>query len=913
MPYVVRVVGRRRELAAVGAAVERTLEGRGSVLTVEGDPGAGKTALLDELVGAARGRGLRAVRAGVTLAEQPIAWAGLAVLLDGLLADVAPGVGAGASLPLRRATGRAPGAVTPGEVAFALAALVEELCAAAPIALVVDDVHWLDTATAGALALAIRTAPRQPLLVALGRRTGEAVAVDAARLVPAAAHERLVLDGLTRGETATLVQTMSGRMLERASLLEISAVTRGNPLHVLEVARRLAAGATPDDALHAHGAELAGSLAARVTGASPACREVLLTVALAAQADLTLLARAHPDLDVEAAVAEAEQRQLAVLTGSGSVVRFTHPLLRAAVLDRVGAIERARRHRTLAALTDDAQQQAMHLGAAALRPDEAAAARLAAVGDALLERAAPAEAATALRRAAALSPDPSTRDQRALRAGSALVRAGDYVGAVAVLAPLAAGSVDSEVRATASVEVVLPTAHAAGIADAASAAERALALVPDAARRGQLLRWMVRLQQLADARAGIETARRAVAEAGAVADPVLVAAAAGVLENANAFAGEAADVDTAVAAAQSWTGWISADSPPAMLAELAQWCDLPGADSWLGAYAEASAGSAGERRNVDGLISSHLLRVGRWDEAETALRRIADDDALASTANAPFQLSDLMWLRAQRGVDVGDACAALGAMLDILPPLPAAQVLARRGGAALAAGDVAAAVADLRAARALAVGMSMHSVRVLPFRLELVEALLAAGHTDDAADEAAALERDAVRSRLASAAAEAAAAVAMVAAATRRARGSGARFDDALGKYAALTLPFDEARVRLAAGIAARREGKRSASIAHFDAAADAFARLGALPWAARARAERERAGDRPAAEGELTPTERRIAELVAAGRSNAEVAAALFVSLRTVESNLTRIYRKLGVRSRVQLATRLTTPLAGR
>jgi DNA-binding CsgD family transcriptional regulator len=541
-----------------------------------------------------------------------------------------------------------------------------------------------------------------------------------------------------------------------------------------------------------------------------------------------------------------------------------------------------------------------------LRPDEAAAAQLAALGDELLVRGAPAEAAAAFLRAAELTPSADARDRRSLQAGSALVRAGDHVGAVAVLTPLAAASADLVVRATASVEVVLPTAHAGSIADAAAAAERALELVPDPVLRGQLLRWMVRLHQLVDGPAALTTAARALDEAQRAGDPRLIHAAVGVVENAKAFAGEAIDLAAATAAACGWTGWIAADSPPAMLAELMQWCDLPEAAERLQQYTEATTGSPGERRNVDGLMSSYLLRAGRWDEAQEMLRRIADDDALSATANLPFQLADLMWVGAQRGQPVDDLRAALSSMVGMLPPLASVQVLSRLGGAALAAGDAAGAANDLRAARRIAVGMSLHSVRVLPFRLDLVDALLAAGDVAAAAAEATELGRDADRSALPSAHAEAAAAAAMVAATGKRATGALERFDEALARYGALDLPFDEARVRLAAGVAARKQGKRTIAIVHLEAATAAFRRLDAAPWVARALAERSRVGDRAVPKGALTPTEQRIAELVAAGQTNAEVAAALFVSLRTVESNLTRVYRKVGVRSRVQLATRL-------
>lgn len=234
------------------------------------------------------------------------------------------------------------------------------------------------------------------------------------------------------------------------------------------------------------------------------------------------------------------------------------------------------------------------------------------------------------------------------------------------------------------------------------------------------------------------------------------------------------------------------------------------------------------------------------------------------------------------------------------------QVAARAGFVALVRGDADQAVTLLLEARLVADELGFEDLGALPFRADLVEALLVTGRSGEAvqiAEEAAVL---AARSGRPRGRAEAGRALALAAAAAGELAAAEEGVRQALDAFSEITVPFDHARLLLTAGVISRRAGRRTEARARLDEARALFVGLLAAPFVVRADAELARLGTRAADASGLTPTERQVAELVAVGRTNAEVAAELFVSLRTVESNLTRVYRKLGVRSRTELATRL-------
>jgi DNA-binding CsgD family transcriptional regulator len=189
---------------------------------------------------------------------------------------------------------------------------------------------------------------------------------------------------------------------------------------------------------------------------------------------------------------------------------------------------------------------------------------------------------------------------------------------------------------------------------------------------------------------------------------------------------------------------------------------------------------------------------------------------------------------------------------------------------------------------------------------DLVEALVAVDRLDEAEDHLTWFGANAERLRRPSGQGSAARCSGFLAAARGDLAGASTQFEAALAYHEAAPIPFDRARTLLALGAARRRAKERRAARTALQQARDVFASLGAATWTQRAAAELARIGGRAPSSGELTPVERRVAELVAAGRTNREVAAALFLSTRTVEGHLSRVYGKLGVRSRVELTRKL-------
>jgi DNA-binding CsgD family transcriptional regulator len=201
----------------------------------------------------------------------------------------------------------------------------------------------------------------------------------------------------------------------------------------------------------------------------------------------------------------------------------------------------------------------------------------------------------------------------------------------------------------------------------------------------------------------------------------------------------------------------------------------------------------------------------------------------------------------------------------------------------------------------------------IPFAADEVEALIRSGRRDEAEAQLRRLQRDARAVGRVSALAAAARCRGLMATATRDLARAVTSFEEALVQHERVAMPFERARTLLALGTARRRAGERRAARECLQHALALFEQLGAAIWAQKARAELARIAGRAPAPGELTTAERRVAELVAEGHTNREVAAELVVTVRTVESTLTKVYAKLGVRSRTELTRRLSTGSASK
>jgi DNA-binding CsgD family transcriptional regulator len=361
---------------------------------------------------------------------------------------------------------------------------------------------------------------------------------------------------------------------------------------------------------------------------------------------------------------------------------------------------------------------------------------------------------------------------------------------------------------------------------------------------------------------------------------------------------------------------MSASSLPArsLLLELLTWTDRVDEAIALG---EAQLAEAEEQGSIDNMgairdqLADACFRAGRWPQAVTLVRATLEADRLTTTRGpADCRPADLAQTLAALG-EREEAFALVAPVLDLddLEPVIRFQRDARAGFVLLADGQWAAAADRFREARREAAGLGEEDLGSIPFRADFVEVLVHIGALDEAEEVAAEHRRFAEQGRLPRGLAESARSRGLVTAARGDLGAAITAFEEALVMHDQWPVPFERGRTLLALGATLRRSGHRSQAAERLDEAATIFEHLGARPWTARVVAERERLGGRRVEAGELTPTEQRIAELVAAGRTNAEVASELAISLRTVESNLTRVYRKLGVRSRTELTGRLRAP----
>ncbi len=843
----------------------------GRALVLTGEAGIGKTALWSAGVEAAGERGLRVLAAQPASAEIRLSFAALGDLLDGQTL-------AGVPAPQRRALEVAllreePVGAGPEPRAIA-AGFLSALRTLAPLVVAIDDVQWLDAPSADALLFAARRLGDSAVRFLLTRR--RTTALDHA-LRP----ECLTVGPLGLGAVRRMLAERLGLVLPRPLLRRLFDTSGGNPLFALELGRSLAGRRPPEigeelvlpDALE----DLMG---AGVEAMPPPVRRLILALALGG--------------DVPASeVSDAALRAGAVVI-SGDRVRLAHPLLGAAARRRAGPAERRAMHRRLARTCVDGTQRARHLALASIAPDAALAAALSAGAERAASRGAAHDAAELARHALRLTPaEAAVRPERVLALAERLDVLGEGRRAARLLTPqlgaLPAGA--TRVRAH-----VLLADVAGNFADG----ERHLEAALDESAGDARLRAPVLAQRAVHAavgrveRIGAAEAWAAEALAGAGQD----AAAAGQalawarsLRGApfvDAPAGEGSHVDLSLervaAVRRVWRGELAAAR--ATLGRLLTLADARGEE-----YAYA-------------VLRLHLceleLRAGGWDAAQRLLDEWRESGAAEMFVSAAGERC-LALLAAGRG----DPRAAERWAAEAIAGAEAAgggwdrlEGLRARGLAHLLEHRPEQAAESLRAVWDHTQREGVADPGAFPVAPDLVEALAETGEREAASAVGERLRELAERQD------------------HPWARAGLQRCRAALGLAAdtdaadALGLRFDSARTLLALGRAHRRSRRWGAARRALERAVQGFVALGSPGWAEHARAELARVGARrPRPSGELSAAECRVAELAAAGRANKEIAHALFISVHTVETHLTRVYAKLGVRSRTQLAARLRPP----
>jgi DNA-binding CsgD family transcriptional regulator len=904
-----RLAGRRSECEVLDRLVDAVRGGESRALVLCGEPGVGKTALLDYVAGAASG--CRVVRAAGVQSELELAYAGLqqisAPMLDHV--DELP-------VPQRDALRTAFG-VSAGPapdrflVGLAVLSLLAEMAADRPLVCLVDDQQWLDRASAQALGFAAR------------RLEAESVALVFAARQPTddvAGLPTLTVKGLPEPDARALLDEVLTGPLDPRVRSQVVTETRGNPLALLELVRRL----TPAELAGGFGlpsrAPLAGSLEesfGRRVEALPAKTRLLLLVAAAdPTGDPVLVWRAAGRLGVGAAAATPAASS--GLLEFGTWVRFRHPLVRSATYRWASPQQRQNVHRALAAATDpgiDPDRRAWHRAQAAPGPDEQVAAELELSAGRAQARGGMAAAAAFLERAAALTPEPGRRGQRLLAAARAKRDAGALDAALGLLVAVEAGSLDP--LRTAELERMRGQIayDQRRIADASrlflSAARRLEPLNAGLARETHL-ESLAAAMWAADLESPGHLMRAAQAARGAPAGPQPPRAVDVLLD---AFAvrfavGYAAAVPTLTRALKrvlaldpSTTeagGWLWLAGPGAGgLVALELWDDA----SWHGLarrqpQVARDAGALVHLQSaLDFLARAHIL----GGELAAAARLIEEDRLIAAATGNPPVAYTKMTLAAWRGQEAEaseliEATVRYATERGLGRPLNFAAYAESVLGNGLGQHE--------RAREAAWRAFERDQLGYGPFVVpELAEA---ASRTGDVALVRAALEWLSERTRRTPSEW-----VLGIEARVRALLSEGDTADrlyrESVDRLGHTRVRAELARSHLLYGEWLRRQRRRRDARVQLRTAHDMLDAIGMQAFAERARRELRATGEtarKRSAETstQLTAQEARIARLAGDGLSNPEIGARLFISSRTVQYHLKKVFAKLGITSRSQL-----------
>lgn len=898
------LIGRKAETSSI-LAISTSLAREGSaVVSLVGEAGVGKTSLLEASVAALEATGFRTMRAALSEVEAHLGWAGLRLLCSDVSGEELAALPEAQRSAIRGATGRGDSSgVDASSAAFALAALVEHRAAQGPLVLVVDDLHWLDLPTAGALAFAIRASAGSSVLTIVTHRA-VALSIEPHRLLAPGRTFSVDVPGLSVSSTHALLRDRVGVVLGRPDVLRVHAATGGHPLHTIEIGHLLAAGSSLDEAL-VHPSAYA-VITSRIESLAASTRHALLAAAVAVYPTLERLRAVLPGRDVQSDLAPAVRQRLVDIRRARVV--FTHPLDRSAVVATASVSDRRAMQLAFASTAEDPDESVAMRVAAADGTDGPLAAELDAAVERAVDRGDQQGALELARRAIDLTPHDAVADriERLLTAADLSASGGDLQQPLEFAAAAEALTDDIDVHFRAGVLKVLTVGNA-GDHDRAGSfiAELLPRLTAHPAERARLhdLRAQLLLHHgdvagsLAAAAAAVEAATEAGDSAGIVREWAL-------WTRASVLAGHPVDLQEV----QRVVATLPANSVAMdWLADVLTFCDRSEAAVAIGLVQldhYRRSGLVHYEAPVRSRLVGDLIGLGRYDEALLQADAWFELQAMIHGVSSAASRSDVAYVLGLRGEverALHDMAAALAETNTPINTVDVASRACELHGVLERWGDAADHAAT---ARETAARVGVRSLGSVPFRAIAVEALAHLRRFEEAreyADELAAL---AAANREPRGRAEVARAEAVLAAALGDAAAAASHWRTAVEEFASIGLPLERGRAELGLGSALRRMGKRAEAAQWLTAARCTFESLGVPLLLARVGAEMERLGalraERP---NELTPTERQVADLVVAGRSNAEIAAALVVSLRTVESNLTRAYRKLGVRSRTELA----------
>jgi DNA-binding NarL/FixJ family response regulator len=912
------IVGREAELDAVERFLDNVTTGP-AALVIDGEAGIGKTTVWLEGVRSAESRLFRVLQARPAESESKLSYAALADLIGGAFDEThtalpPPQERALATALLRAETSEPVDART---TATALVGVLTALAADGPLLVAIDDVQWLDPASARALEFAARRPPpRLGLLLTRRAETAGEAPLGLGHALPDDRLDVCVCGPLSLAALHYLITSRLGTSPARPTLVRIAGACGGNPFFALEIARALARDRDErrlGDPLPVPAS--LGELVARRVGALPAAaQKVVLVAASLSRPTLAMVSEAlAPECDALPALIAAEEA--GVLVSAGERIRFAHPLLASAVYGTASHSRRRHLHRRLAEVVVDPEERARHLALSATKADATTAAEIEEAARRAALRGAQAAAAELFEESRRLTPAGRREEvvRRMLGQASALHGIGDLADARS----LGERAVDDSPTPSLRAQGLLILANVEWDAGATGAViehlEECLAVAAaDRELHGRVYTLLVHATVLVDPKRALDHAEAAERLLSDERAPRLLA---WVL--INRFLAEALLGRGPRRALLERGLELEAKAGPAAQKHPVPviWFDCT--DEFDAARARHAIEDAWYRDRGDertraerlGYLVLAELRAGRWDLAE----RYANQSCTAIEqldASGPYALA-FGWrslVDAHRG-RTERARSTLRPLIEAAEQTKAtwwvAHLLSTLGFVEFAAGNHEASDQALWQMRE-----HFDSIGVVDALLDRsepfhVESLLALGELDRAREALWRLEERGgtlprrwiavtlprARALVLAADGDPAAALAAV---------------DELDGAAATDLPFELAWALLIKGRLLRRLKQRRSAAEVLREALTIFDRLGAPVWAQQARSELARVGPRRRSPDDLTATELRVAELTAAGLTNREVAKAAFMSPKTVEANLARVYRKLGIRSRAELGARM-------